>query len=183
MAQIPLYSLLSDRPDTYSPTNNPLPQLLQTPSGLALLELQGTINLPAIPEADLLRSSSRLHTTGNSFDDAAQTPIGRLIFPDFDSALHGPDSTAWMKRVYLYVGQHQRLTGEVKKLPKAIAVIRRRAVQSGTGEREDGAMDVEGRDKDMDAETRDELEVVEIIKWKILFSQRPEPVGTSAVGT
>ncbi|CRK47401.1 hypothetical protein BN1723_016745, partial [Verticillium longisporum] len=31
-----------------------------------------------------------------------------------------------MKRVYLYVGPHQRLTGEVKKLPKAIAIVRKK---------------------------------------------------------
>lgn len=59
-----------------------------------------------------------------------------------------------MKRVHLYVGLHQRLTGEVKRLPRAVAVIRKR---------DDGA--------------EDELEVVELVYWKVLFSSRPEPVG------
>jgi len=72
-----------------------------------------------------------------------------------------------MKRVYLYVGKHQRLTGEVKKLPKAIAVIRKRNGEMGNqGPEEDGEVSLE------------KLEIVEIVKWKILFSQRPEPVGT-----
>jgi chromosome transmission fidelity protein 8 len=71
-----------------------------------------------------------------------------------------------MKRVYLYVGKHQRLTGEVKKLPKAIAVIQKRKVQGG--DHKEGG--------------REDLEVVEIIKYKILFSTRPEPVGTLAAG-
>lgn len=61
-----------------------------------------------------------------------------------------------MKRVFLFVGKHQRLHGEVKKLPKALAVMRRK--QSGD-------------------ENCEELEIVEIVKHKIIFSHRPEPVG------
>lgn len=67
-----------------------------------------------------------------------------------------------MKKVYLYVGKHQRLTGEVKKLPKAIAVIRRR----------DG-----GAQSEADGDENAELEIVDLVKFKILFSSRPEPVG------
>ena len=66
-----------------------------------------------------------------------------------------------MKRVHLYVGQHQRLTGEVKKLPNAVAVIRKR--DSGEAE--------------ATAEV-DEVEIADIVYYKIIFSSRPEPVGT-----
>jgi chromosome transmission fidelity protein 8 len=90
-----------------------LPQILQTPSGLAIVEIQGTLHAP--PDAE----------------------VGSLVFP--------PDG----KRVYLYVGRFQRLTGEIKKLPKPLAVLRK----------------------------RDDLEVVEVIHHKILFMSRPEPVG------
>ncbi len=126
-----------------------LPQLLQTPSGLAILELQGTINLPAPSQAD---------------DEGQQQscPVGRLEFPDY-SADGDESSTAWMRRVYLWVGQHQRLTGEVKKLPTPLAVVRRRTAQEGGGEGAD--------------ETPEELQVVELVKYKLVFSQRPEPVG------
>lgn len=145
---------------------NPLPQLLHTPSGLALLELQGTINLPPVDE-------NNLDTSEESGGYEQQTPIGRLIFPDYHPEAPDANSTAWMKRVYLYVGKHQRLTGEVKKLPKAIAVIRKRSTGNG------GVLSI---DTDMSPENgegpADELEVVEIIKWKILFPTRPEPVGT-----
>jgi chromosome transmission fidelity protein 8 len=143
---------------------NPLPQLLQTPSGLALLEIQGTINLPAHDDEDA--------TSTESYDGikAQETPIGRLVFPEYDP--QDTSNNTWMKRVYLYVGKHQRLTGEVKKLPKAIAVIRKRRDGS------EGDMDV-----DTEAgESNEELEVVEIVKYKILFSTRPEPVGTWAAG-
>ena len=149
-------------------TANPLPQLLQTPSGLALLELQGTINLPAQDDEDDITATD-IHDGIVS----QETPIGRLIFPEYDAAK--PEDTKWMKQVYLYVGQHQRLTGEVKKLPKAIAVIRKKKV-GGVREREEGGMEgVEG-------EKADELEIVEIVKHKILFSTRPEPVGAKVVG-
>ncbi|RYP93788.1 hypothetical protein DL770_000160 [Monosporascus sp. CRB-9-2] len=134
--------------------DNPLPQLIRTPSGLAILELQGTINLPeADPESE-----------GKS----EQIPIGRITFPDYNPEYQDPSSTSWMKRVYLYVGQHQRLTGEVKKLPKPLAVIRKRAP--------DGE-DVDMADSTSET-TMDELEVVEIVKYKLVFSHRPEPVGT-----
>lgn len=131
---------------------NPLPQLIQTPSGLAILELQGTINLPR----------------GADGEPLTDVEIGRIEFPDYDEAAQQQGTTAWMKCVQMYVGQHQRLTGEVKKLPRAIAVVRKRdnRMEYGSG----GAHMEEGEN----------LEVVEIIKYKLMFGNRPEPVGTEA---
>lgn len=120
-------------------STNPLPQLLQTPGGLAILEIQGSLNLPAASPSSPTIS------------------IGRLVFPDY-SAGESPESKAWMKTVHLYVGQHQRLTGEVKKLPDPVAVIRKRDSRETTAE-------------------GDELEIAEVIYFKIIFSSRPEPVG------
>ncbi|KAI0010567.1 hypothetical protein F4779DRAFT_304083 [Xylariaceae sp. FL0662B] len=134
--------------------NNPLPQLIQTPSGLAILELQGTINLPQTDESNE--------------ENPQQISIGHLSFPDYHPDTQDPSSTSWMKRVQLYIGQHQRLTGEVKKLPKAIAVLRK---QSQPGE------DVDMADSHPEPVTEN-LEVIEIVKFKLVFSQRPEPVGT-----
>jgi len=84
---------------------NPLPELLQTPGGLALLEIQGTLH-----------------------------------------------------------------TGEVKKLPKSIAILRKRDKPL------DNAMEVDDTSADA-AESVEELEIVEIVKYKLLFASRPEPVG------
>ncbi|KAH6682850.1 chromosome transmission fidelity protein 8 [Halenospora varia] len=157
---------LSLHPTTSRPKfagHNPLPQLLQTPSGLALLELQGTINLPVQDEMS--------DGDGDGENGAKETAIGRLIFQDYDP--QDSSSTAWMKRVYMYVGKHQRLTGEVKKLPKAIAVIRKR--MEGLSQNDTSVTaSVETN------EQSEELEIVEIVKYKILFSLRPEPVGTWA---
>jgi chromosome transmission fidelity protein 8 len=133
---------------SFTAFTNPLPTLLQTPSGLAILELQGTINLPQDSNGETLKD----------------VEAGRLEFPDYTPDAIG---TAWMKRVHLYIGQHQRLHGEVKKLPKAIAVVRKRqnrVLQSSAGSY---------------TEQGDNLEVVEIVKYKLMFTTRPEPVGTA----
>ncbi|KAG8531129.1 uncharacterized protein KY384_004487 [Bacidia gigantensis] len=119
MPTIPLHLSTSQ---TKSLPQNPLPQVLQTPSGLAIVEIQGTLNLPPPWKEQQQRQSA-----GSSFQGTTKT------------------------------SQHQRMTGEVKKLPKPIAVIRK-------------------RDKSDDA-AKDELEISEIIHYKILFSNRPEPVG------
>jgi chromosome transmission fidelity protein 8 len=135
--------------------DNPLPSLIQTPTGLALLELQGTINTP----------DTDSNVEGGS---TVQIPIGRLDFPDYDPASKDDTDTAWMKRVYMYVGKHQRLTGEVKKLPKAVAVLRRR-----------GSADGDGDEMQVDYKA-EELDVVDIVKYKLVFSNRPEPVESAA---
>lgn len=69
-----------------------------------------------------------------------------------------------MKKVYLYVGKYQRLTGEVKKLGKPLAVIRK------VDEAYNGAGEGSGSSSEA-------LEIVDIVKFKVLFSGRPEPVG------
>ncbi|KAN0112322.1 Chromosome transmission fidelity protein 8 [Hyaloscypha variabilis] len=148
-------------------TSNPLPHVIQTKAGLALLEMQGTINLPGHGDEAAMSTGE---DSGEGEAKVMETPVGRLVFPDYEGDEGGD---GWMKRVYLYVGKHQRLTGEVKKLPKAIAVIRKRRVEDG--DQKGGKVGDEGGEPD-------ELEVVEIIKYKILFSTRPEPVGTWAVG-
>ncbi|KAK6360144.1 hypothetical protein TWF730_006297 [Orbilia blumenaviensis] len=140
-------------PDPQSATSNtnPLPQILRLPTGLAILELQGDINFPN-PE--------------DSTSNINFTTVGNLIFPDATS-----DSTDLkdVKRVWLYVGKHQRLTGEVKALPKPLGVLRKRKPEDH---------DRDGRAAGNDA-VEEELEIVDVIKHKIIFSKRPEPVGAA----
>jgi chromosome transmission fidelity protein 8 len=97
-----------------------------------------------------LELQATIHTPFSTVSGDTSTTVGNLVFPLWDPAR--PDDKAWMKRVYFYVGKHQRLTGEVKQLNKAMAVLGRR----GDGE---------------------ELEIKEIVRHKIVFSSRPEPVG------
>ncbi len=99
-----------------------------------------------------------------------ETPIGRLVFPHYNPSLLGEEDLSWMRRVYLYVGKHQRLTGEVKILGKPVAVLRKKITKETT----DGIVDVEREGGS--EETGEELEIVEVVKFKILFAGRPEPV-------
>jgi chromosome transmission fidelity protein 8 len=123
--------------------NNSLPQILHTPSGLAILELQGTINFPTVTAPE--ETSSTTNTS---------TEVGRLVFPHYTEGVSDPKGGAWMKKVYFYIGRHQRMTGEIKKLGKPLAVLRK----------------AEGKEEGA-------VEVVEIVRYKILFGSRPEPVS------
>jgi chromosome transmission fidelity protein 8 len=147
MPTIPLHT----RPlNATAPTENPLPHLLHTPSGLAILELQGTFHFPP------------------SSDPTGSTHLGKLVFPLYNPELNEPGDTKWMKRVYMYVGKGQRMTGECKKLPKPLAVVRKR-------ENKDEDVVMGGDDGECGKE--EELEIAEVVNWKIVFSSRPEPVG------
>ncbi|OQU98210.1 hypothetical protein CLAIMM_04027 [Cladophialophora immunda] len=134
--------------ETNGTNPNPLPSLLHTPSGLAIVEIQGTIHGPFQNLA-----------TENPDQSQAVHPIGRLEFP-----LYNPQEAnegKWMKKVYMYVGRHQRLTGEVKKLAKPLAVLRK----------------IDENDHMGDDQSGEALEIVDVVKFKLLFSARPEPVG------
>jgi chromosome transmission fidelity protein 8 len=177
MPTVPLYppSLAGHNRSVSGPLN-PLPQLLQTPSGLAILEVQGTINIPS-PRLDSDIDTSTKAGTYTQSPLQFQTPIGRLIFPDYGNA-KDPGNTGWMKRVYLYVGRHQRLSGEVKKLPKPLAVLRRRQTDAEKTLNEGiRATRDEYASASYEDEGGDQLEIVEIVKYRILFSSRPEPVS------
>lgn len=135
--------------DSRSTGPSNLPELIQTPLGLAILELQGTINFPQ-PEIS---------------DGEGNVTVGRLVFPDYDPTT-GAAQDGWQKRIWFYIG-HQRLMGEVKKLPKPLGVLRRAPADTLAKEQREQSND----------HSLDDLEVAEIIKWKLVFSSRPEPVG------
>lgn len=102
-------------------------------------------------------------------DPTGSTQLGKLVFPLYNPDLNDLGDTKWMKRVYMYVGKGQRMMGECKKLPKPLAVVRKRETTD-----EDAVM---GGHNDDEGGKEEELEIVEVVKWKIVFSNRPEPVG------
>ncbi|KAG8626368.1 hypothetical protein KVT40_005313 [Elsinoe batatas] len=172
----------------------PLPSLLQTPTGLAILELQGTIHFPSPPSSTSLpldprAKKQKLSPLDPSFpsDDASKavardspregTRVGHLEFPLYDFS-KGPEEQgeAWMKKVYFYVGSHQRMMGEVRRLGRPVAVIRRREGRGGL-EGQGGAEGMGARGEGETQGAKEELEIVEIVKYKIVFAARPEPVG------
>jgi chromosome transmission fidelity protein 8 len=149
MPSIPVHVALS--PSAPSHVENPLPQLLHTPSGLGLLEIQGTVHFPA-------------PTTS----DQPSTQIGKLVFPHYNPDINDPSDTKWMKRVYMYIGKGQRMTGECKKLANPIAVLRKK-------DRKDGE-DVDMGGTEGEASKEEELEIIEVVRYRIVFSARPEPI-------
>ena len=61
------------------------------------------------------------------------------------------------------------MTGEVKKLPKAIAVLCRRDSHD--------VQTLPDQQQQREGKGAEELQILEIVEWKILFSSRPEPVS------
>lgn len=159
--------------DTASQPPNPLPRLLHTPFGTALVEIQGTVHFP---------TDSPTSSDSNFSAVISTTEVGRLEFPLYKPPhshldLHGKEGCEegiWMKKVYMYVGKYQRLVGEVKRLPKALVMIAKSAdQQADTGIAE--GVDVEETSREPRPNTM--LDVLDVIKYKIIFSGRPEPVG------
>ncbi|KAF2005143.1 hypothetical protein P154DRAFT_542819 [Amniculicola lignicola CBS 123094] len=164
MPSIPLHvNKLSPASISATASSNPLPPLLHTPSGLGLLELQGTIHFPTVPT-----STSSTAPANTSLQLDASTLVGKLVFPLYNPELRGEDDTSWMKRVYMYVGENQRLTGECKKLGKPFGLMQRK--ERGREDVQMGGIEEEGSGEE-------ELEIVEVVRYKIVFSSRPEPVG------
>ena len=137
-----------------------LPELLQTPLGFALLELQGTINHP---------------------DFSEEIKLGRIVFPEYNAAT-GSAEGSWMRKVYLYIG-HQRMTGELQKLKTPLGLLRKRSTRPVTVLNPAAAGDATGMEGAADGEEpakqQNDLEIVEIVYYKLAFRSRPEPVGSS----
>ncbi|GAB7337563.1 hypothetical protein MBLNU457_g2876t1 [Dothideomycetes sp. NU457] len=214
MPSIPLYP--PSPSSGSSATTNPLPSVLQTPLGLALLEIQGTIHSsgsislssdtdpdPSSNHSNSPNSNPNANSNSNDYDESKgsqptndtanqsladtskSTQIGRLVFPEYTPSTTADDKK-WMKKVYLYVGKHQRMSGEVRELGRAVAVLRRKSPSSsnlgpGIGEGDGARARARERHGDEDGEDRDELEIAEIIRYKLVFASRPEPVGTEEV--
>lgn len=138
------------RADGTASENAALPGALQTPSGLAILEIQGTLNTTPGDEGETVEQSA--------------LQIGRLSFPLYDPQ-GDPGNTTWHKQVYLFIGENQRLTGELKKLTNPLALIQRRAQTSD------------------ETQGDDELEIAEIVYYKLAFNSRPEPFGVLQADT
>jgi chromosome transmission fidelity protein 8 len=165
MPSIPLHP---PAPSRASAVSNLFPSLIHTPSGLALLEIQGTLHFSS---SNLDSSSHPPHHNDSSRNHFVnESSIGRIVFPDYDPSSLGDAHLGWTKRVYLYVGKHQRLTGEVKKLAKPVAVLRK------AGRGQETEMDTMGDEGCLEG-SEEHLEIMEIVRYKILFAGRPEPVG------
>lgn len=63
------------------------------------------------------------------------------------------------------------MTGECKKLANPIAVLRKKISEDGEEDVDMGGMAGEG-----EGVKEEELEIVEVVRYKVVFSARPEPI-------
>lgn len=149
--------------------DNPLPQLIQTPSGLALLELQGTFETSSSDDHDDPAYDTEHGTEHGAEHGAEIEDLGVLSYDPED-----PES-----KLELLVGEHQRLTGSIQKLARPLAVLQKidaeELQQLKQQEQQHGNGEAGGEVGDEKRE--EELRVVEIVRYKIVFAGRPEPVG------
>ncbi|KAF5010386.1 hypothetical protein F66182_15459, partial [Fusarium sp. NRRL 66182] len=85
MPSVPLHP-----PSKSITVNNPLPALLQTPSGLAILELQGTINFPTSTTDEDHNDTNITEEKSETKTKVIETELGKIMFPDY-SEFMDPD--------------------------------------------------------------------------------------------
>ncbi|KAI5970286.1 hypothetical protein CANMA_000638 [Candida margitis] len=140
-----------------SPSN-----LITTPYGLALLEIQGELNLPHTkPDIPLDQLSPldqekmRNFVTVDDIYDAVK--FGQLHFDTKDDS-----------KVTLFIGKSQRLIGNVVKLDVPLGVLKIPLNQQKSSRDED--VDMDG------GETEQEIQMIDIVRAKMIFKQRPLPI-------
>ncbi|KAF8416764.1 sister chromatid cohesion protein Ctf8 [Tirmania nivea] len=179
MPTVPLHP--PTHPTTTLP-DNPLPPFLHTPHGIFLLELQGTLQIEQL--------SSTSQPDPSSIPEGYHTqrlPIGLLAFPPDAFKMMPKTAAQGGKRgkngavkevggVLLFVGRWQKMRGEVRELGRPLGVLRRREVE---GDRMVGGGEGDGGNGGVQAEgvQGEEVEIVDVVRWKVVFSTRPEPVG------
>lgn len=83
----------------------------------------------------------------------------------------------------MHVGANQRMIGELRKLATPLGVLRRRRRRSegGGGESAEDVVMQEEEAEESGKWDGEELEVAEVVRWKLVFAGRPEPVGSAPV--
>jgi chromosome transmission fidelity protein 8 len=135
---------------------------MRTPSGTALIELQGAIHLGSQPLAktslDLVPANDQDDPNGSQEDIIDLSGTHVLGNMEYDG--NG-------KNVTLTVGKHQRLRGEIVKLKNPLAILQ----MAGTDLPAIGPTQLsQGVADSVD------IPIIEVITHKIVFNKRPEPV-------
>lgn len=163
-----------------------LPKILKTPSGLALLEIQGTITvgkrkltseggfgLENEDEEDADMTDGEDSNNINQDVYEAVPHIGEFDFSDIESG---------GSEVVLRIGKFQRLRGKLTKLKMPLAVLRMDPKDSSEEVDEikppptQDLLDATRRTIVNDRDAVVEVPILDIIYYKILFSTRPEPI-------
>lgn len=133
-----------------APTVTTLPSVLQTPSGLILVEVQGTIHVGA----HTLVSTEGLGLNSQSENAPAEEKSVRFL-GTFDF------SQVEKKEITLVIDEHQCLRGKITKLKAPLAVLK---------------MDNATRDGDGGTSDQISIPIMGLIESKVVFSTRPEPI-------
>lgn len=137
--------------------------LIFTPYGLMLLEIQGELNLPnefpqGQPKTDEDHEYLNNFITINEIQHAVK--FGNLVFDEKDNS-----------KVTLYIGKSQRLLGNVVKLSTPLAVLR-------IPLKNEDEMTVDSNNDNVNKFKQEEelIKLVDIVKAKVIFKQRPLPI-------
>ncbi|ODQ63816.1 hypothetical protein NADFUDRAFT_47642 [Nadsonia fulvescens var. elongata DSM 6958] len=127
-----------------------IPQVLKTPSGLILVEIQGVLHIPDIDHDD--------------------SGIPNVLVGSFDVKEDG--------KALLMVHGHQRLEGTVKKLQTPLGILKMESEENESNRHNPdiGGFDSQGRNYSTQRIQHGKAEIVEIIRHKVSFILRPEPV-------
>lgn len=131
-------------------------KIISTPYGLSILEIQGELNLPqSFPQANENHKPEYLENFARVNDINEAVKFGRLEFDPKNQS-----------NVTLYIGKSQRLLGSMVNLETPLAVLRIKT-ETNNEDTEQGSLE----------ENKDEsIKIVDIVKKKIIFKQRPLPI-------
>lgn len=125
------------------------PPIIETPSGIALLEIQGTININ--DRALTAGSVSDLSNGLDNFNPYLRRKIGKIDFSNHENG-----------EIVMEVDEHQRLRGKITKLKQPLGLLKLNKDDDNTV----------GNDENAEIE----IPIVEIITHKVVFATRPEPL-------
>lgn len=109
--------------------------VISTPFGLAIIEIQGELNIPEI-------ASSEENPDNLKVDDLyTAVKFGKLIVDPVDDS-----------KVTLFIGTSQRMLGRIVKIDPPLGVLK------------------------INANDKNEMKMIDVIKKKIIFKDRPLPI-------
>ncbi|CAI5759764.1 unnamed protein product [Candida verbasci] len=114
--------------------------IITTPYGLTLLEIQGELNLP-----DKVVENNENFIKVDEIYDAVK--FGNLVFDQKET-----------NKVILFIGNSQRLLGTIEKLNTPLGVLK-------IPVKNDDNMEIE-----------EDIKMIDIVKHKLIFKQRPLPI-------
>lgn len=127
--------------------------IVSTPLGLSILEIQGELNLPSrIPDDKDNCDVAYLQNFVTVDEIYEAVKFGRLVIEGESSA-----------KATLFIGSSQRLLGKIVDLDPPLAVLKI--------PRKGELTNVSGNQ-----ERSDEIDMIDIIRKKIIFQERPLPI-------